>query len=59
MGCCIEYIAYALPGTVVSNEDLQREHPDWDIQRLEQRTGVRRRYVAAPEQTALDLGLQA
>ena len=59
MGCCIEHITCALPGTVVSNEDLQREHPDWDIKRLEQRTGVRRRYIAAPEQTALDLGLQA
>ncbi len=59
VGYCIEHIAYVLPGTVVSNEDLQGEHPDWDMKRLGQRTGVRRRYIAAPEQTALDLGVQA
>jgi len=59
MESCIEDIAYALPDTVVTNEDLRRDNPGWDMARLEKRTGVRRRHVAAPGQTALDLGLRA
>jgi 3-oxoacyl-[acyl-carrier-protein] synthase-3 len=59
MEFCIEDIAYSLADTVVTNEDLRRDNPDWDIARLEKRTGVSRRYVAAPGQTALDLGLRA
>ncbi|NQT14851.1 MAG: ketoacyl-ACP synthase III [Planctomycetes bacterium] len=55
----IEEIAYALPETIVTNEDLRRDNPDWDVSRLEKRTGVRRRCIAAPRQTALDLGLEA
>jgi len=59
MKSCIQDIAYALPDTVVTNEDLGRENPDWNMSRLGNRTGVLRRHIAGPGQTALDLGLQA
>ena len=56
---CIESIAYALPERVVTNEDLLKENPTWDMTRLVARTGVLERRVAAIGQTALDLGHQA
>lgn len=58
-GACIEAIACALPKTVVTNADLARENPSWDMDRLFDRTGVRERHIAAKGETALDLGLQA
>jgi len=59
MAAVIEDIAYALPETVLTNEDLKRRNPTWDMDRVAARTGVLRRYVAAPGQTAMDLGLEA
>jgi 3-oxoacyl-[acyl-carrier-protein] synthase-3 len=58
MPASISGIAYALPPRVVSNDDLAVEHPDWDMSRVEKRTGVLRRHIADSE-TALDLAIRA
>ena len=55
----IEHIAYALPENVVTNQALRRDHPEWDFDRLEERTGVIERHIAGPGETALDLAEQA
>ena len=55
----IETIATALPARVLTDAELRAEHPDWDFDRLEHRTGVVARHVAAEGETALDLALQA
>ena len=59
MGARIRDMAYALPHAVVTNDDLARDHPEWDMDRVVKRSGVLRRHVAAHEETALDLGRQA
>lgn len=59
MGVIIEDIAYHLPEKVLSNEQLAREHPDWDMKRVLRRAGVVERRIAADGQTALDLALVA
>ncbi len=59
MAVCIRDIAYALPETALTNDALKEENPDWNMQRVETRAGVRCRYVAAEWQTSLDLGLEA
>jgi 3-oxoacyl-[acyl-carrier-protein] synthase-3 len=58
-GAFIEAIAYVLPDMVVTNADLVRDNPTWDMDRLLQRTGVKERHIAAPNETALDLGYRA
>ncbi len=58
MPAAISGIAYALPAKVVSNADLAMEHPDWDMARVEVRTGVLHRHIADGE-TALDLACRA
>lgn len=55
----IASIACALPEHEVSNEDLQREHPEWDLERIAPRSGVVRRRIAAAGETALDLSVGA
>jgi 3-oxoacyl-[acyl-carrier-protein] synthase-3 len=55
----IESIAYTLPSRCLSNSELRAEYPDWDFERLEKRTGVFQRYVAADGETALDFALRA
>ena len=58
-GARIVGIHYALPERVVTNDEIARAHPDWRLQILEKRTGVRERHLAAPGETALDLAERA
>ena len=59
MRAFIEAIEYSLPEWVVTNDDLARDYPGWDMDRLVERTGVEARHIAAPNETALDLGYRA
>jgi 3-oxoacyl-[acyl-carrier-protein] synthase III len=55
----ITHLASALPAQVVTNADLMREFPDWDMDRMAERTGVVSRHIALTDETAADLGLTA
>jgi 3-oxoacyl-[acyl-carrier-protein] synthase-3 len=55
----IEAIDYVLPDKVVTNEDLWRENPAWDMIRMVETTGVAARHIAGLDETALDLGHRA
>lgn len=59
MNCFPEYIEYYLPKKVVTNEDLLKDNPSWDIGEVIKKTGVRSRHIADVSETALDLGLEA
>jgi 3-oxoacyl-[acyl-carrier-protein] synthase-3 len=52
-------IAYHLPEAVVTNDTLQRQHPDWRVDQAEKKTGVFARHVAGTDETAYDLALVA
>jgi 3-oxoacyl-[acyl-carrier-protein] synthase-3 len=55
----IERIACAFPDKCLTNDELRASYPEWDFERLEKRTGVVRRYVAADGETALDFAVRA
>ncbi len=55
----ITHLATCLPDGVVTNDDLVREFPDWDMNRMAERTGVVSRHIAAPDETSADLGRRA
>lgn len=59
MGCSIKYIEYYLPDKVITNGDLLKENPSWDMPEIVKKTGVESRHVSAPGETALDLGYKA
>jgi 3-oxoacyl-[acyl-carrier-protein] synthase-3 len=48
-----------LPERVETAEDLLREHPAWPVIRIETQTGIRRRHIAAPDECASDLAMEA
>ena len=52
-------IAIHLPQRVETNEQLQAEFPNWDMELIYQKTGIAERHIAAPGECASDLGVQA
>jgi 3-oxoacyl-[acyl-carrier-protein] synthase-3 len=55
----IQAIVTELPEREVTNEQLDREHPEWRMDLVAELTGIRSRRVAAEDETALDLSLKA
>lgn len=55
----IRSIARALPEQELTNADLERENPSWDMAAVTERAGVRSRRIAAPDETSFDLSIRA
>jgi len=55
----IHGIAYHLPDRELSNEHLAAEYPDWTIEKIQEKTGIRSRHLAGPDECASDLGVSA
>ena len=52
-------ISVFLPEKVETNDDLQNEFPSWNLDLIYSKTGIRARHIAAPDECASDLGVQA
>ena len=59
MNAVIKHIEYYLPENIVTNADLKDEFPDWDLDKIEKKTGVLNRHIAKDNETALDLSIKA
>ena len=59
MSAYIKGLTYYLPELTLTNEDLLREFPDWDVEKVYNKVGVRERHLAAKNQTAGDLAEKA
>lgn len=59
MAVKINDIAYHLPPGRLTKSDLKELNPDWDIDKIEERTGIACRRIVASGQTALDMGVYA
>lgn len=55
----IEGISFRLGDVEVSNYQLEKENPDWEMSKVVERAGVIKRFVAAEDQTALDLSFES
>jgi 3-oxoacyl-[acyl-carrier-protein] synthase-3 len=55
----IARIEYAIPENVVTNDDLQRAHPDWRMEQVTRKTGVLTRRFAVGDELASDLAFRA
>ena len=55
----IKGLSYYLPQTIVSNEDLVREFPEWSVDKVAQKVGVDSRHLAAADETAGDMAEKA
>lgn len=59
MGIQIKEIEYFLPEKKLTNEDLQKANPLWDVEKVASKTGVFSRHIAKKNETALDLAVKA
>lgn len=59
MSVKIAKIEYYLPETIITNDDLEKEFPDWSSDKIEKKIGIRERHIVKNNETALDLALKA
>src|SRR3954469_24639286 len=59
MSSQIEAIAYYLPERVLSNQDLAEQFPGWSIEKIQGKTGIEERRIAAEDQCSSDLAVAA
>jgi 3-oxoacyl-[acyl-carrier-protein] synthase III len=55
----IRAISYVLPDFVLSNEFLTAQYPEWSVEKIASKTGIRERRIAADNETALDMAVRA
>jgi 3-oxoacyl-[acyl-carrier-protein] synthase-3 len=55
----IAAIEYFLPERTLSTDDLEREFPTWNVRRVDARTGIHMRHIAAEDEYASDLAAAA
>lgn len=59
MKAYIKSISYNLPQTVVTNEEIVNEFPEWSVEKIASKVGINQRYVASSSETATDLAINA
>jgi len=52
-------VEYALPDSVLSNEDLAKDFPEWSIEKIEAKTGISQRHIARADEYASDFACLA
>lgn len=55
----IKAISYYLPQTVVTNEQLVKDFPEWSVEKVAKKVGIHERRVAADGETAGDMAEKA
>ena len=55
----ITAIEYHLPSEKLTNEDLCASFPDWSMDKIEKKTGIRTRHISGPDEFASDLAVTA
>lgn len=59
MQAALKAIEYYLPERVLTNSQLVAEFPEWTLGKIEEKTGIVERHIAAEEECASDLGVAA
>jgi len=55
----ISAIDYYLPEAVLTNDDIERLYPTFPAKRVEEKTGIKARHIAAEDETATDMAVKA
>lgn len=55
----IKHISYYLPRTLLSNEEIVAEFPEWTVEKIADKVGVNSRRVVSSDETATDLAVKA
>lgn len=55
----IKSISYYLPENIVTNEDIVKEFPEWTVEKINSKIGIKERRIAGLNETASDLAVHA
>ena len=55
----LKCVAYHLPETVISNERIVNDFPEWSVEKITEKVGVNKRHVASSQETATDIAERA
>jgi 3-oxoacyl-[acyl-carrier-protein] synthase-3 len=55
----ISGVASYLPQYCLSNEQLAKEYPDWSVEKIYEKTGIRTRYIASKDETCSGMAANA
>ena len=55
----IKAISYYLPSFNFDNSKIEKEFPEWSIDKIASKTGINNRYIAAEEETSVDMAVKA
>jgi len=59
MQAAISAIEYFLPQNVLSTSDLAAEFPEWSVEKIDGKTGIQQRHIAAENECSSDLAVNA
>lgn len=59
MSAYIKAISYYLPEQILSNEEINRQFPEWPTEKIAQKVGIVERHIAGEHETAGDMALCA
>jgi 3-oxoacyl-[acyl-carrier-protein] synthase-3 len=59
MNSFIKGISYYLPNDILPNEKLIQNFPEWTIEKIVEKLGIKERHIAAENETALDMAVHA
>lgn len=55
----IKAIEYYLPMKALTNEELVKEFPEWNVDKIADKVGINKRFIAGKEETSADLAYEA
>lgn len=59
MKAFIKGLAYHLPETIITNEMIVNEFPEWTVEKINKKIGVKERHIVKDGETASDIAIQA
>ncbi|RHJ93082.1 ketoacyl-ACP synthase III [Parabacteroides bouchesdurhonensis] len=59
MNVYIKAISYYLPEHIVTNEELVKDFPEWNVEKVAAKTGISKRHIAGRDETAGDMAVKA
>lgn len=59
MKAYIKAINYALPEGVLTNEQVAAMFPEWTVEKIEKKLGIKQRHITAENETASDIAIKA
>ena len=55
MKAYIKAVSYYLPSTVLTNQDIEKEFPEWSAEKVTKKVGIEQRHIASIAETAGDM----